>query len=539
MAHESFIIVIDTPSIKKYVFGTDSLNEVRGASARLDWLNRSQMGQHLRDHLGAKCVKEIYANGGSAQFLANECDETTVKRACTSMVRYIRERTGGEVRVIYGIAPIQSESAYQEAVRLAHFQLRCQREFATCQRSASLMPTMMECESASHLPVAHLVSRGAEGTDMLSKASYEKDVQGGDAHRHGLWAGWMQHLADAEPWPAPEQWNQLRCESLTDIGERSSWRNYIGVVYADGNAMGRIVQALDRPETFRQFSKIVDESIREACFTALSQIFHSEIDEIRQALEQRCFKPLAADILLLGGDDLLVAVPADRALDFALLVTKAFERLTQEKIAALPDAKTRQFFQDRLGDRGFTISCGVAIAKSTYPFYLSLDLAEQLLKNAKRQDSHSSQPTTQGATRIDFHVVAGANSHALTRVRKEDYQVSTHAERTLRPLSRTQLEKLRTSVRELRNAAFPRSKLHELGEAALTPNTTQADWRIRDIFVRCQHGQERSQRRALWQAVSKLCPEGYDFDFPWFKFKRDGQLLCVADLVDAYDLFRQ
>ena len=51
------------------------------------------------------------------------------------------------------------------------------------------------------------------------------------------------------------------------------------------------------------------------------------------------FEPLAADILLLGGDDLLVALPAHRALDFALQVTKVFEHLTQEKI----DCPTREY----------------------------------------------------------------------------------------------------------------------------------------------------------------------------------------------------
>ena len=536
MSNESFVIVVDTPSIKRYVFGTDPLNEIRGASARLDRLNRVGMEQHLGEYPGMARVEPIYANGGSAQFLVHQCDETTAKKACTSMVQHIREQTGGEVRVVYGIAPLKDEGTYQEAVRLAHFQLRCQREFATTHRSASLMPTMKECKSASHLPAAHIVDQGAGDTAILSQASSQKNRHGRDARRHGLWAEWMRYLR-TEPWPAEEQWDKLRCESITDIGDSS--RGYIGVVYADGNAMGKIVQALDRPETFRQFSKIVDESIREACFTALSQISQPEVERVRKALKENCrFEPLAAEIMLLGGDDLLLALPANRALNFALQVTEAFEHLTKEKIAALQDAKTQQFFRDQLGDRGFTISCGVAIAKNNYPFYLSLDLAEQLLKNAKRQNSHYPQPEAQKAARIDFHVVAGANSHALQKVRKDTYRVSTDspAPRTLRPLPRCQLETLRDAVQELHNVGFPRNKLHELQEAALTPEVWWADWHMRDIFVRCRHGRERSERRALWQAVSNLCPEGYAFDFPWFK--KDGQrLLCVADLVDAYDLF--
>ena len=530
MTDESFVIVVDTPSIKKYVFGTDALNEVRGASARLDWLNQDKMQQCLRQHLGV--VKRIYANGGSAQFLAHGCDEATVRTACTSMVRYIREQTGGEVQVVYGIAPFRDEASYQESVRMAHFQLRCQREFATCHRSASLLPTMMECQSASHLPATRVVP-GPDGTAMLSETSYGKHRQGRVAHRHGLWAEWMRYLKDKGPWPARREWNKLRCKNITDIG------NKIGVVYADGNAMGKIVQALDRPETFRQFSRIVDESIREACFTALSQISGPEIDNVRNApTRHHRFAPLAADILLLGGDDLLVAVPADRALDFSLKVTGEFERLTKEKIDRL-DENTQQFFRGHPGNGGFTISCGVAIAKSNYPFYLALDLAEQLLKNAKRQDSYYPRPGAPGVARIDFHVVAGANSHVLDRVRKADYQVQTDAPRTLRPLSCFQLESLRAGVqrlRGLRDVAFPRSKLHELQEAALAAEVNQADRRIRDIFARCRHGRDRSERLALWLAVSELRPDGYVFDFPWFK-KNGQRLLCVADLVEAYDLF--
>ncbi len=540
MTGESFVIVIDTPSIKNYVFGSDPLNEVRGASARLDHLNRVEMEECLAGHPDLEHVKTVYANGGSAQFIIQAGHTTAVKAACDSMVRHIRGQTGGEVGIVYGIATLKNEVSYTEAVRMAHFQLRCQREFATCRRSTSLVPIIMECGSASHLPAARVINDGNR-QNILSQASYEKVLEGRDTRRHGLWGGWMQYLDDKGDWPDRKHWNKLRCESLTDIGDRSLWSNYIGIVYADGNAMGKIVQALDQPERFQQFSKIVDESIQEACFTALSEISESEINKVREIYEQQSgFERLAADILLLGGDDLLIALPANRALDFALKVTNKFESLTKDRIDALSDVATRQFFHDELGGQGFTISCGVAITKSSYPFYLALDLAEQLLKNAKRKNSRNSESKTQSEARIDFHVVAGASSYALGRVREDTYQVSTNAEaqRTLRPLSCPELEALRASVQKLRDGGFPSSKLHELQEAALVPERNQSDQRIRDIFARCQHGKDRSQRRALWEAVENLRPHGYNFDFPWFE-KNNQRLLCVADLVDAYNLLRQ
>jgi hypothetical protein len=239
---ESFVIVIDIPSIKTYVFGTDALNEVRGASAQLNRLNRVDMEQQLRSHpdMAGAYVERIYANGGAAQFLVHGCDETAVKTACAGMVRYLLEQTGDEVQAVYGIAPLKDEASYQESVRMAHFRLRCQREFASCHRSTSLLPTMMECQSASHLPATRI-----DEEVIVSEASYEKNQQGRATHHHGLWDKWMKHLKNTGPWPDAKEWNKLRCKSISEIGDRSLWRNYVGVVYADGNAMGQMVQALD------------------------------------------------------------------------------------------------------------------------------------------------------------------------------------------------------------------------------------------------------------------------------------------------------
>ena len=538
MNSATFVIVLDTPSIKRFVFGTDALNEVRGASALLDQLNRDEMAQQLRQHpdLAQAQIEQVYANGGSAQFLAHDCDKLGLASACKGLVRYVREQTAGEVQLLFGIAELSNNVSYHDAIRAAHFQLRCQRDFATCHRGAALMPFVMECQSASHLPATHIDDFGAEGIQLLSDASHLKRQWGRDSRRHGIWTEWMQYLSKEGTWPSKDQWGRLRCESVSEIGNRSTWRNYIGVVYADGNSMGKVVQSLDRPETFRQFSHIVDVSIREACFKALGHVSRRDIDQARECLPR--LRQLPADILLLGGDDLLVALPADRALEFTLEVTAAFERLTRERIAALQDPEIQRFFHAHVGDRGFTISCGVAIAKSSYPFYLSLDLAEQLLKNAKSRGS--SKPPSEGPhsapTFIDFHVVAGANSHTLDAVRVGTYRTSSNETRTLRPLSRTQLVTLRESVLELRSNRFPRNKLHALQGAALELRESQAGWHIKDIFGRSQHTSERSQRQALWQAIHSLKPDGYTFNFPWF-VKDDQRLLCVADLMEAYDLF--
>ena len=107
-------------------------------------------------------------------------------------------------------------------------------------------------------------------------------------------------------------------------------------------------------------------------------------------------------------------------------------------------------------------------------FYLLFDLAGGFVEKCKaeRQITSIHISKEHGISRIDFHVVAGANSYALAQVRDETYLAKTDSPdpRTLRPLSCRQLEQLRENVQELRASGFPHSKLHALREAALLPN---------------------------------------------------------------------
>lgn len=325
---------------------------------------------------------------------------------------------------------------------------------------------------------------------------------------------------------------------MTTIGEYSRLKEHIGLVYADGNNMGQLVQELNTPELFRYFSTIVDQSIREACFDALARICSREISAAQQADSRgKPIRELPADILLLGGDDLLVAMPADRSLDFAMYVTKRFEDLTRQRIAESP-APVQRFFEEHTGKQGLTISCGIAIGSSKYPFYLLLDLAEQLLANAKRFGTlPSHNPTLRGAeARVDFHLVTGGNSYSVDQIRSEDYRIKTEAPRTLRPLTREQLQRLREGVIGLHAVNFPRSKLHDLLGAALDPLQQQSGRKIREIFSRCKHSESNRERQALWDAVERLCPAEGELDFPWIQYGGK-QWLPLADLVEAFDQF--
>ncbi len=529
-----YLIVIDTPGIKQFVFGTDAVAEIRGASALLDRLNRTETATVLRESLQSGQVHTVFANGGSAQFVVEGVDETAVQRAIAQLSARYHERTGGEVRILVAAVewPGEAQNTYRRALDNAFWALHLQRNLGCGYAAVPTLPFVLEWQSSSHLPAVGVYRWGGEQF-LLSEACRRKRDESRRPARGTLWSGWMERLGLPGAWQDRD--DQLRYLHLEAIGQHSRRPGYIGLVYADGNGMGRLVQELDTPELYRAFSELVDGSLREACYQALAHVCPREVAEARGALEAgREPQPLPADILLLGGDDLVVLVPADRALDFAIRVTHEFQQRTQCQIASLPDDHRRFFAARGLSEHGLTLCCGVALGRARYPFYLLFELAEQLLHSAKQEGSADPARTDSWApSYIDFHLVTGSGSAELAGIRKEDYRVGTDCPRTLRPYPRERLVCLREAARRLSQADVPRSKLHELFEAALEKRPATAELRAQELFGRLRETADRHERRALWEALGMLGPLD---PFPWTR--AGGRCAtALADVVEAVDLF--
>jgi len=536
-----FLVVVDTPGIKPFVFGTDALAEVRGASALLDRLNRLETEDCLREAAGLRITK-VFANGGTGQFIVTASDRAHLQAAVDRLTAYYHQETGGEVHILVGVAEWAEGTDYRLAVQAAFEHLLGQRTSGSGRPTVMTFPLVLECSSLSHLPAVGPYRWSGEQL-ILSEASQRKREESRQARRGILWSGWMEYLDSAGECRDSRRGfldhaDALRCETTEEIGDYAAGRRrgYIGLIYADGNAMGRLVQELDSPEVYTAFSELVDGSIRDACYEALRDVCAAEIEAASAALD-RGEKPdrLPADILLLGGDDLLVLLPADRALRFALQVTRTFERLTRERQAALPEAARRFFAERQLADRGLTISCGVAVGPARYPFYLLLDLAEELLSSAKRGGSQDPTKTPYWTpSYVDFHLLAGSASQDLPTIREEDYLTSSDHPRTLRPYRNDQLERFCQAAERLRQARIPKSKLHDLFEAALEPRWLLAQTRTRELFGRLRQDRNHPERRGLWEAMSQLGPMDL-FSFPWLK-NGAPYPTPLADLVEVHDL---
>src|ERR1019366_5108227 len=100
---EFSLVALDTDHIKEYVFGTDKLKEIRGASSLLDRLNRTKMKELANLYNGAT----IFANGGSGLFLI---ESTKAEAFVLRVEREYRQLTAGGASITGVVQPLPADA---------------------------------------------------------------------------------------------------------------------------------------------------------------------------------------------------------------------------------------------------------------------------------------------------------------------------------------------------------------------------------------------------------------------------------------------
>ena len=143
---------------------------------------------------------------------------------------------------------------------------------------------------------------------------------------------------------------------------------YLAVIHADGNGIGALqrkaIEGMDRTGLENWLRR---EAARESFFHGMrSRVRTAVVDALGTALSAQTsdgtgltYRPY--QLMMLGGDDLLLACRADCALKFVVAYARALDTAAS----------------------GITIGAGVVIAPSSLPFHRLHTLAEQLAASAK------------------------------------------------------------------------------------------------------------------------------------------------------------
>lgn len=507
-----YLVVIDLPGIKEFVFGTSRLVEIRGASGLLDRLNRVEIPELFRERLGEAKVDCVFAGGGAGQFILT-ADREAIASALHAAHGLVCEKSGGGLRLIWGLAPLAGENEYSDALRIAYLdQDRRKNHFPFPPTSTLHSGFLRECDSCAAIASRH--SFFGETHRMLCETCWKKENFG---RERGLWNDFFQFMRKANI--EGKSGNELRPRDFGEIGERSKRKGYTALVYADGNSMGRIVRAIQSSQEFADFSRSVDTAIREACFEAIS----------------RCC-PIAegkipADILLLGGDDLLVYLSAETAFPFALEAARRFREKTRENLVASESAAA---FRPWIEAGGMTISLGIAFGKSHTPIAILLEQAEELLSLAKRKGLENKGDTTVAPAHLDFHLSTRFNQISVSESRRMHLTLKTPAGEKLQlrqgPYTLTDARDLWAYAQELAASDIPRSRLHRLGMA---PFRGKADGSV-ETLIQIGRTRKGEQRKAICGALKRFdCLE----TMPW-RNTDEGAETALVELIELSEFAR-
>jgi len=257
------------------------------------------------------------------------------------------------------------------------------------------LPVLQVCQETGKGPASR---QGEKKTWQSSSVIYrfkqgKKFYEGGTKDIVGL----------MRPLLYPEQKIEKDLENLAA-------RGYLALIHADGNGIGKRYttrQSKWEKEPLAHgtpFDRLIaKEAYGEAFFHSMRvAVRRSVVDALKNTFpEQKDVPPY--DILMLGGDDLLLVCRADYALQFAI------HYATELKKYKLAD-----------GDP-LDVAIGIAIAKHRYPLNRLHELAESLASSAKKL---SRAYPEEKASVIDWQVVTQSWFQGVAEARQQSEQVT-------------------------------------------------------------------------------------------------------------------
>jgi hypothetical protein len=587
LAENSSIVLFsaDVDRIQDYVFESVRLPEIRGGSLLIDQLCQEAAAKHLKDYV-------IYNGGGSLLALLPDLDTAeTAKReiealfpqqtgaatiTCVAYQTNVKELLEGylphvsppelwvlrssrqreawqQLTQAYGLTESVKEDEFTAA---ANRQLAEQNHFGQMVKLMSILLRRQKdqrrnitfydglaqaewCRSCGYRP-AQLIGRYNDVVDqnwplcepcwckLKNRRQVREAVQGRVSAR----------LSRAPDYYSQTAGHEVELpDDLSDIGQACRARaGYIALVYTDGDSIGRYMSQQQSPATYKQASDALATSTEAAVGAVLAThlppafIDRQNIDTGEQ---QKNVLIYPFELLTIGGDDVLLFVPADVALPVALTICTTF----QTEI------------QSRLGQT-LTMSAGVVLASAHTPVRSLRSIAQQLCQSAKqRAKTHRAKNEPVGA--VDFLILT---SQSLLRRDLDDlrrtfpYQVkgegsdATHLRLTGAPYLLPELEALLDLLAEMRHLNFPASQLQQIASALRAGRERGSLY-----FLYQQARTKKKEYGPIFDRIEQFIEQYQpDFDprldpFPWQRARalpKVGYTSIVPDLADLFSFTR-
>jgi CRISPR-associated protein Cmr2 len=346
---------------------------------------------------------------------------------------------------------------------------------------------------------------------------------------------------------------------LSEIAQVSDPNRFIGLIYADGNNVGSLIERIASPAAYRQFAQRLFLTTRDAVFASLAE--HLQAASITASEERTRWTGKTGDvwihpfeILSIGGDDLLLIVPGSKALEIANDIAKRLEQPFQSQWLFKTEVKDAQKLKEAqrywpVDEEGHStveepmtqpvvsLSAGVVIAAENTPVFFLLNLAGELLRLAKDKAKGLKKEQGYHGGTVDFLVLKSipmvtTNLRVFRdvahTVKRGDFCLRLIA----RPYTLQEMEGLVNTVRTLKEVDFPRTQLYTLHGFLRQGQMTAM---INYLYYRTRLKEEK--QRALVRAFDWAWHR--DGMAPWRKVGDKVLETSLGDLIEVYEFIEK
>ena len=375
--------------IQEYIYATNKLQEIIGASEIIDSLGQKFDNKQERDGAIFGVFDELRVNGLVEQILLNAAGNfRAIVDGEENLKKIVRDLPKKIMQNAYGITISQAAAPYNgNDYGTASKEL--ERKLKT-QRNRPNLPLDMSINFMALAPKTARPIVKFDDDDALDISSVQK------REAHGRW--FKRHPATKE---------------LKEFSQISNKKNKLAVIHADGNGLGVLVKNL-ADEVNKNNNTGIIAKFSEALDKATKDAFANVKEKTKITLGKDELKIKA---LILSGDDMTAVCDADIALEFTKNFIEEFEKETGKK---KPDIKEK-----------LTMCAGIAYCNEKFPFHYAAALAEELCGAAKK---HSKDHYVKDAKQdiapscLMFHNVQSSNFQSWDKFIKDELTIGGEKE---------------------------------------------------------------------------------------------------------------
>ena len=569
-----YIMTVETVKIKDFLFSTNKLRIIRGASYLLDYLNQIVVSEILKNN-GVKKEDIIYIGAGNAKFFV---DSEDIAEKIAKEVKKAYKREAPNSKIIASFA----ETEYKVGGDNSKNKRKIWEDIDELAKNTAIekskgFPMMNldfigveKCElcgrNSAQISVKNL-ERDLEniglnvkdGRVKLDNFSVENDyiiedgysieipklreqikdltgTKNGTGDNKGIICEeclrkliFSNRVKDTESEKKISFYNNMKeefntIELGTEISDYENGKSFIGFMYSDGDGLGDFLKNVsdkfkketDNPKVeedylgfLNKFSETLDRNTKDALLEAIKEIFAEKKDEKR-----------FGEFLIVGGDDVCAVFNPELVLE----LSEKFQKIFEEKM--------KDYIQGtKAKDSSITSSSGVIIAKSKTPAFQLFEQALKLQKSAKAKRYEHSAKTGF----IDFQVIGSEGCVDIDSFRKTINKKDEVKKKDNLVMERPyaidieesskvkNVEKLFTTIKELKEIKFPKNKLRYIYELKRDEKLEDFEKKMEFINILSKMKDEHIN----------FIKENYNIDYDYQEFEK--YFNNIFDIVELYD----